>query len=269
MRMRKGLLALIFVLCGAVAWAQGVSDEATAAAVAAFSTGQEAVQKRDWDTAIPALEKALSLNPELFLSHFYLGASYLAKQNTAQAIEHFQVFIQRAQSDAGQAANVTRAQRALGLLYAADKKWAEAIPFLKAAVAAKADDIEVRAQLAQAFIVTKDEAGAEEQLVKLMELNPKGAPFFFRAGVMAYQRKDDAAARQRLDAFVKLTPDGAQAGQAYFMLGQISRRANDSETAKAHFTKYLATNPPPGPQVEAVKQFLESPPATGSPSPTQ
>ena len=251
-----GLLMMVALPTTPV-WAQA-SDEATLAAVEAFSAGQAAAQKQDWDAAIPALEKALSLNPELLLSHFYLGAAYLAKQNVVKGIEHFQAFVQKAESDPGQAANVARAQRALGLLYAQDKKWAEAIPMLQKAAQAKDDDIEVRVKLTQGLLETKDEAGAEAQLVKLMELNPKGAPFFYQAGRMAYQRKDDAAAKQRLDAFVALMPAGPQAGQAYFLLGQIARRANDNEAAKGYFEKYLGTNPAASQQVEGVKLFLES-----------
>jgi tetratricopeptide (TPR) repeat protein len=257
--MKKCLLfgLLIAVLPISPAWPQA-SDEATLAAVQAFSAGQEAAQKQDWDTAIPALEKALSLNPELFLAHYYLGAAYISKKDIAKGTEHFQAFVQKAESDPGQAAFVARAQRVLGLQFALDKKWAEAIPYLKKVVEAKGDDVEARARLAQALLATKDEAAAEEQLVKLMELNPKGAVFFFQAGVLAYQRKDDAAAKQRLDAFVALTPTGPQAAQAYFMLGQIARRANDNEAAKGYFEKYLATNPAPSQQVDGVKLFLDS-----------
>ncbi len=256
--MRRLLLLLAIIVIPTALLRAQASDEATLAAVQSFTAGQAAAQKGDWDTAIPALEKALSLDSQLFMSNFYLGAAYAAKQNSAKAIENFQAFVTKAQADAAQKDNVARAERALGLLLAADKKWADAIPHLKKAVDAKSDDVEVRARLAEALLQTKDEAGAEEQLVKLMELNPKGAPAFFQAGRLAYQRKDDAAAKQRLDAFVALTPQGPQAGIAYFMLGQIARRANDNEAAKGYFEKYLGTNPPASPQVEGVKQFLES-----------
>jgi tetratricopeptide (TPR) repeat protein len=256
--MRKWLLTLtLVVLPTASLWAQA-SDEATLAAVQAFGVGQEAAQKGDWATAIPALEKAVSLNPDLFISHFYLGVGYLTKQDMVKGVEHLQAFVQKAEADPSQASNVARAQRTLALIYAKDKKWAEAVPLLKKAAEAKTDDIEVRTLLAQALIATNDNAGAEEQLVKLMELSPKAAPIFFRAGIMAYQRKDDAAAKQRLDGFVALSPDSPQAGQAYLMLGQIARRANDNDAAKGYFEKYLAANPPASPQVEGVKQFLES-----------
>jgi tetratricopeptide (TPR) repeat protein len=251
--MRKGLLSLILVLCGTLAWAQGVSDEAVAAAANSFLTGQEAVQKGDLATGVPALEKALTLNPDMFVAHYWLGLAYLQKQDPVKAAEHLQSFVQKPEADPAQ---VAHARQNLVALLLKDKKFAEATPLLQKLVDAKPDDVKLRLDLAQCLLAAKDEAGAEAQLVKLMELSPKTAAFFFRAGVMAYQRKDDAAAKQRLDAFVKLTPDGAQAGQAYFMLGQIARRANDSAAAKDAFTKYLATNPPASPQVDGVKQFL-------------
>jgi tetratricopeptide (TPR) repeat protein len=261
MHMRKALLSIVLVLCGTGAWAQGVSDEATAAAVISFSAGQEAVQKGDAATAIPALEKALALNPDLFVAHYWLGLAFVTKQDSVKAVEHLQIFIQKMEADTSQAALVAHARLNLVALLLKEKKCAEAAPHLQKLVDAKPDDVKLRSDLTQCLLITKDEAGAEAQLVKLMELSPKTAPFFYRAGVMAYQRKDDAAAKQRLDAFVALTPDGAQAGQAFFMLGQIARRANDTEAAKGYFTKYLATNPPAGPQVDGVKQFLASPTA--------
>jgi len=263
--MRKGLLSLVLALCGTLAWAQGVSDQATAAAVEAFTTGQEAVQKGDFATAIPALEKALSLNPELHMAHYWLGLALVAKQEPVKAAEHLQTFIQKMEADPGQAAAVAHARVNLVALLLKDKKFADATPHLQKLIAGKPDDARLRLDLAQCLIAAKDEAGAEEQLVKVMELSPKAAMPFLLAGRMAYQRKDDVAAKQRLNAFVALMSDGAQAGQAYFMLGQIARRANDNEAAKGYFTKYLATNPPASPQVDGVKQFLAGTPALPAP----
>jgi tetratricopeptide (TPR) repeat protein len=257
--MKKWLLSglMIVTLPTAPVWAQA-SDEATLAAVQSFTAGQEAAQKSDWDTAIPALEKALSLNPELYVAHYWLGLACVAKKDSAKAIEHLDVFISKMESEPSQAAMVGHARLNLVAVLLRDKKCAEALPHLRKQVEAKPDEVKPRSDLAQCLLATKDDAGAEAQLVKLMELNPKGAPFFYQAGKMAYQRKDDAAAKQRLDAFVALTPDGPQAGQAYFLLGQIARRANDNAAAKGYFEKYLGTNPAASPQVEGVKQFLES-----------
>ena len=77
--------ALAIILFSAGTAAAMVSDEDTLKAVEAFMAGQTALQQKDWDTAIPALEKALSFNPELFMAHLYAGQAYLAKKDTARA----------------------------------------------------------------------------------------------------------------------------------------------------------------------------------------
>jgi tetratricopeptide (TPR) repeat protein len=256
--MHKGLLSAVLVLSCASAWAQGVSDQAMAAAASSYLTGQEAVQKGDLATGIPALEKALSLNPEMFVAHYWLGLAYLQKQEPIKATEHLQAFVQKPEADPNLAAH---ARLNLVSLLLKDKNFVEAAPYLQKLVEAKPDSADLRMQLADTLFKAKDEAGGEAQLVKVTELDPRRPAPFFHLGKMAYSRKDDAAAKQRLDAFVALTPEGPQAGQAYFWLGQIARRANDTEAAKGYFTKYLATNPPASPQVDGVKQFLASPTA--------
>jgi tetratricopeptide (TPR) repeat protein len=261
--MQKGLLSTVLVLSCVNVWAQGVSDEAVAAAANSFLTGREAVQKGDLATGVPALEKALSLNPEMFVAHYWLGLAYIQQKDSAKAIEHLQAFVKRPDANPSQA---THALRNIVQLLLNEKEYAEAVPHLQRLADAEPTNADLRLQLADILFKAKDEAGGEAQLVKVTELDPKRAAPFFHLGKMAYARKDDAVAKQRLDAFVALAPEGALAGQAYFMLGQIARRANDNEAAKGYFTKYLATNPAPGPQVDAVKQFVESPAA---PAPAQ
>lgn len=262
--MKKAMLLLFLLALTAHAGAQGVSDEATAQAVTAFTTGQEAVQKNDLATGIPALEKALALNPELFVAHYWLGLAYVAKQDPLKAAEHLGAFIQKPEADPNQ---VAHARNNLVVVLLRDKKYPEAAPHLQKLVEGKPDNVDLRLQLADTLFKAKDEAGAEAQLVKVTELDPKRPMPFFLLGRMAYQRKDDEVAKQRLTAFVALAAEGAQAGQAFFMLGQIARRASDNEAAKGHFEKYLATNPPAGPQVEAIKQFLASLSGTPAPAP--
>ena len=273
MRKELCLLALVGALSVGVASAE-VSDQATLAAVEAFSAGQTALQANDLPKAITELEKALSFNPELFIAHYYLGKALLAKQDTAKGLEQLQLFVDKV--GAGSSAEAIDAQRTVDgqKLQKIDalmkeKNWVEVTPLLKQAVEAKGNDVGMRRRLAMALLATKDEAGAEEQLVKLMELDPKGAPVFLQAGTIAYMRKDDAAARQRLDAFVALTPEGPQAQKAYLMLGKSAERAGDRPAAKGYYEKYLGTNPT-GPAADAVRQNLanwDAIGAAGAPAP--
>ena len=63
-------LAMCFAIGGGAALAQqeqpGAKD---------FLAGQEAVKANNFDAAIPAFEKALVANPDLFASNFFLGWS--------------------------------------------------------------------------------------------------------------------------------------------------------------------------------------------------
>jgi tetratricopeptide (TPR) repeat protein len=268
--MRKFLLLLAvatLVTSAANTWALQESGEATLQAVQAFTAGQEALQKNDLNTAIPLLEKAVSLNPDLFLSHWYLGIAYSKKQNTAKALEHLEAFIQKAEADSAQAANVAQARRIVGLTLAAnEKKYAEAIPYLQKAVEANPKDAEAQFWLGLSYVATKNDEAAEAPLVKAAELDPKRAVAFFHSGRIAYDRKDYAAAKQRLDAFVAAEAEGPLANRAFFMLGKIAQDSGDNATAKTYFEKFLATNPPAGPVLDAVKQFVENQ-AAATPNP--
>ncbi len=265
----KHWLVMLFIagVSAGSAWAQ-TSDEATLAAVEAYTAGQAAAQKSDWDTAIPALEKALSLNADLFNAHYFLGFAYLAKKDPVKGADHLRAFLAKAEADPGSADKVTRVDRQLGLLLASDKKHAEAIPYLEKALKANPADVDALLQLAVSLTSTGKEEAAEPYWAKVAELDPKRSIAFYHAGRIAYQRKDDENAKKRLDAYVGAVADGPFANKAYFMLGNVAKRANDTEAAKGYFQKYLATNPPAGPQTDAVRQYLESTPAPAETKPS-
>jgi tetratricopeptide (TPR) repeat protein len=256
--MKKLALLLTLVLAATGARAQQPSDEAVAAAVEAYTSAQADLQKKAVDAAIPKLEKALSLNPDMTIVHFELGRAYTAKKNSQKAIEHFQIFLKRSANDPNAAAQAAMATRLVGMELANDRKYAEAVPYLTKAVTAKSDDLEARWSLAWSLVMTKDDAAAEGHLVKVMAQDPKRALAFFHAGRIAYARKDEESAKKRLEAFVALTPAGPQAGLAYYMLGAMAGKGGDTAAAKAYYGKYLGTNPPAGAQVDGVKKYLES-----------
>ena len=270
--MRKWVLVLGVALAatGAAALEQA-SDEATLKAVEAYTAGQAAVQKGDMDKAIPALEKAVSLNPDLFVSHYYLGFAYNAKGNQAKAKEHFKAFLDRAASQGGDPKMVAAAKQAIegdlrvkGIALAKEKKFAEAIPVLKKAVAANDKDYEAHYYLGLSLVRTKDDASAQRHFVKVIQLAPKLPLPYYYAGRNAYAKQDNANAKKWLEGFLRLKADAAQAPQCHYMLGSMAARDGDAATAKTHFEKYLASNPT-GAEVDEVKKFL-SDLAAGQPS---
>jgi tetratricopeptide (TPR) repeat protein len=254
--MLKWTLSVILVLGAAEAFAFQ-SAEASVEAVQAYTQGYTAATQKDWATAVPLLEKAVSLNPEMFVSHFWLGVSYQAQNNVVKAGENYQAFIAKAGEDPGSANLVQHATRECGVMLAKQKKLAEAIPLLEKAVEAKGDDAEARYLLGLAMLSSENKDGAEQHFVKLMEQKPDFALPFWYAGRIAYDRKDDEAAKSRLEGFVALNPDKAQAAAAHLMLGNLALRTNDSEAALKHFEQYLEVNPT-GAQSDAVRKNVES-----------
>ena len=261
--MRKWVLVLIVALSasGAAALEQA-SDEATLKAVEAYTAGQAAVQKGEMDKAIPALEKAIKLNPDLFVGHYYLGFAYNAKGNQAKAKEHFKAFLDRASSQGGDPKMVANAkavvegsQRAEGIALAKKKKFAEAVPVLKKSVAANAKDFEAHYYLGLSLVRTKNDASAQKHFVKVIQLAPKLPLPYYYAGRIAYGKQDNANAKKWLEGFLRLKADAAQAPQCHYMLGSMAARDGDAATAKIHFEKYMASNPT-GAQVDEVKKFL-------------
>ena len=213
------------------------------------------------DTAIPALEKALKLNPDLFVSHYYLGFAYNAKGNGDKAREHFQKFLDRA-GQGGDPKMVATAKRAVegnlrvkGIALAKEKKFAEAVPVLKKAVAANDKDFEAHYYLGLSLVRTKKAAAAQPHFVKVIQLAPKVPLAHYYAGRYAYGQQDNANAKKYLEGFLKLKPTAAQAPQCHYMLGSMAARDGDAATAKTHFEQYLASNPT-GSQVDEVKKFL-------------
>ncbi|MBN2369166.1 MAG: tetratricopeptide repeat protein [Vicinamibacteria bacterium] len=263
--MLKWMLSLILSLAAAEAFAFQ-SAEASVESAQAYTQGYAAVTQKDWAAAIPLLEKAVSLNPEMFVSHFWIGVSYQAQNNAEKAIEHYKTFVAKAGADPGSTSLVQQATRECGVILAKQKKLAEATPLLEKAVAAKADDVEARYLLGLALLSSENKDGAEAHFAKLMELKPDFALPFWYAGRIAYDRKDDEAARSRLEGFLALNPEKTQAAAAHLMLGNLALRMDSSERALTHFEKYLEVNPA-GAQADAVRKNVESLKAGASAAP--
>ena len=250
--MNKCVMAILLSLSvSGVAAQQG--DEATLAAVTEYTKAQEALKNGQVDAAIQSFEKAVSLNPELFLSHYYLGAAYQSKKNNAKTLEHFQKFLQRAGADSG-GAPVVAANRGCGVALYKSKQVAKAVPYLKRAVKGNAKDVEVQLYLGMALRTT-DEAAAEGHFAKVIELNPKAAVAYYYAGRIAFKRGNTQAASQRLEGYVALKSSGARAAQAHYMLASLASQAGDNDKAAEHYEKCIASDPQ-GSQAEKAKELL-------------
>ncbi len=265
--MRKWMVLSAAALLAAAGTANAlVSDEDTLKAVEAYTKGQEAVTKGQWDAAIPALESAVKLNPELFVAHYYLGYAYQKKGNTAKAVENFNAYLKKAGSS-GDPQMVATAKAVVGstgpaadakkgIELAKQQKYAQAIPYLKKAVAASARDWQSHYFLGFSLYQTKDLAGAESHFNQVIQLKPDVELAQYFAGRIAYGKKDMATAKKRFEAFLRLSPGSKSAPTVHHLLGGILAQEGDAAGAAEHFQKYLASNPT-GAEAEAVRKYMQ------------
>jgi len=259
--MKKSVLVVSLALVASGAAAQEAPGAAELNQCAA------AAQKSNWDGVIAACQKALQLMTDK--THpgpdYYLGLAYSNKKNLAKTVEHYQAFLKKSEGNKDVAdAQRAVATRAVAMSLALGKKYQQAIPYLKNAILDSGDDWTLHYQLATAYLRTNDSAGAEKHFARVTQLKPDGAAAFYQAGRLAYIRQDPEAARKYLGKFVALSKGGATLTQAHYLLGDLAAKEGDNATAAEHFEKYMAGNPDPGAQTDAVQKFLTDMKAQGS-----
>jgi tetratricopeptide (TPR) repeat protein len=216
-----------------------------------FLAGQEAMKKKDFDAAIPALEKALAANPELFASNYYLGFAYKAKQKWDKCGSNFETFLKKVGSDPKATEMIGYANREGGLCFARAEATAKSIPLLQKAQSAKPNDKEVQFFLGVALMRENREDQAEQAFAKVIQLDPSIVKAFYYAGRINFNRQEWDVASERLEKYLAGAPDDTFAPDAHFMVGSIAiRKAEGSPNAAAeqqkateHLEKFLAAKP--------------------------
>ena len=286
--MNKWVAMVVLVLFSGLALAQ----EDNRPGAKEYKAGQDAIKKRDMDTAITSFEAAVKANPKLFASYYFLGFAYQSKKDFEKTAASFHTFLDKIGDTEEAAEMITNATRQGGLAYARAKQHEKAIPLLSKANDAKPNDAEVLYFLATSEMLTGDNEAAERHFAKVNQLQPEfDRPFYF-AGFVAYSDQDMAAAKPRLEKYLELKPDGEfaaesnymlgliaiqdgqksvakshlqkglqlkpdakQASQAHYILGSLAAQSEQLETARVHFQKYLRLEPR-GPQAEEIRKFL-------------
>jgi tetratricopeptide (TPR) repeat protein len=239
-------LAMTFAFWGEAALAQqeqpGAKD---------FLAGQEAIKTNNFDAAIPAFEKALAANPELFASNYFLGWSYKAKQNWEKCGANFETFLRKVGTDPKAGEQIAHSNREGGLCYARAESNAKAISMLQKSASTKPDDKEVQFFLGVALVRENRENEAEQAFSKVIQLDPSLQRAYYYAGRINFNRQQWDEASQRLEKYLELGPNDAFAPDAHFMLGSNAiRQAQGAPDAAAlqqkatdHLTKFLAAKP--------------------------
>ena len=253
-------LAMAFAIGGGAALAQeeqpGAKD---------FLAGQEAVKTNNFDAAIPAFEKALAANPDLFASNYFLGWGYKAKQNWEKCGANFETFLRKVGSDPQAGEQIGHSNREGGLCYARAESFTKSIPLLQKATSAKPNDKEVQFLLGVALMRENRDNEAEQAFAKVIQIDPSLKNAYYYAGRINFNRQQWDQATQRLEKYLELGPDDTFAPDAHFMLGSNAIRMAEGSTdaaalqqkASDHLTKFLAAKPT-APQAAQAHYILGS-----------
>jgi len=262
--MRKGSYMVAWMaLAGSIATAQEIP-----AGGADFIQGQQAMRKRDVKTAIDAFRRALDANPDLILSHYYLGYAYQSQRDWEKAGNEFVLFLTQVQLDDPVAAQIVfHARRQGGLALARTPNPTRASPYLGPIVDADPNDAEAHFYLAVAKLAEGETDLAQRLFERALELNHANADAYYYAGRIAFDKAEGELARRRLDRFVQLLPQSPLGAHAHLMLGELARQAGDPAAASAHFEECIERDPE-GAHAEAAKRALaELAPAPGGGQP--
>lgn len=253
MRHRAILLSLcVAMLVGGCAAAAQIRTSVQAQS--AYTDGQDRYKVRDYAGAIPYLEKALSLQPDLDDAEALLAWSYYHTANYAEAARHFRQAIVRQPKWEGlhdglgwsryrvgrynlalesfrQALALDPRFRDAGIGYAYSLfelgRYAEALPHLErltregdgGAFQAPSSDAEnVRSRYAWTLFYLGDYAKAREQFAKGVAARPDWSGFHNGLGWTYLRLGDKARAQQSLQRALQLNPDLADAKEGLAQL---------------------------------------------------
>jgi tetratricopeptide (TPR) repeat protein len=213
-----------------------------------FLAGQDAIKKNNFDAAIPAFEKALAANADLFASNYYLGWAYRAKQNWQKCGQNFETFLTKVGNNPEAGEMIGHANREGGLCFARAEAGAKAIPMLQKAASAKPNDKEVQYMLGATLMRANREGEAEQAFAKALQIDPSLANANYFAGRINFNRQEYAKAQERLAKYLELSPNETFAPDAHFMLGLIASRQAEGNPAQQqaaadHLQQFLAAKP--------------------------
>jgi Tfp pilus assembly protein PilF len=196
---------------GAAASSASSAPSANDQAILAFNSGVEAVNAGDRAAAETKFKEAVAKNPDLPAGWHALEQLALEK-----------------------------------------KDWPKVLEYGEKAVDLDPTLTNVYSALAEASKQTGDAKGAAEWAAKYREANPDSPEILYNKGIQAYNKKQWKEAEQALTQAVDAKPDMAN---AHFYLGLAAFNLNHKAVAKEHLEKYLELEPN-GKEAATAKEFL-------------
>jgi tetratricopeptide (TPR) repeat protein len=186
---------------------------------AAFETrGAQALDARDWPTAIEQLSKAMAVAPRNAYTHLNLGTAFYMQRNTERALDHYREAVRLLPT-------LARAHFGIGVVMETRGDDKAAIDAFAAAVMSDPEYIEARFSLANALRRTGRVEASLPHYAHVLRTNPavSQASFGYAMGLVRLGRYQEA--RDRLDRDRRAFPD--QLGFAHALARVLAAAPDD------------------------------------------
>jgi Flp pilus assembly protein TadD len=199
---------------------------------ALLQQAEDALEKKDYQSALAPLQTIVHAAPDSAEAWFYLGYACHGLHQDADARSAYEKAVRLNPE-------LYQAQANLGLLLFAMKDVTGALPHLQKAVALKPGDARPRLDLGIALDASGQTSAAEAELRHALQLDPKLEPAAYRLGKLELDQKQYGAAAEDFERALAVNPGRAEAelgiASAYEGLGQAE--------AYRHFENYLKLQP--------------------------
>ena len=192
---------------------------------------QAALDKNDYEAAIPPLQKFLAEKPDVAYAHFQLAYAYTALKRPEEARPEYEKCV-------ALDPKMAEAQLNLGILFL-DKDPAAAVPPLQKAVELLPSQSRPRYLLGLAQERSGDLKGAADSFAGASHLDPKDADSLMQLGLVYLNTRRPAEAEGKFRAALGLDPKSVEALRGL----ALSLDAQKKPEAAGAYRDYLAVQP--------------------------
>lgn len=214
------------------------------------------------DRAFRALQKLLWQNPRFIDANMGIGLYQYWRSVFTKSLHFLPFFhdqrveaIAKVEQVAQQGRYATDLARAnLGFVYAEEKRYPEAAAVLTAMLVRYPENVVLRMQLGQVYLVLKEYPKAVAEFRRIGSIDPSITKAAFYLGLaLTRQGSDLATARQVFTHYLATRPESDWAAAAHYWLGWLAERQNDRGAAVTEYQEALRLNP----KLKTAKVALE------------
>jgi tetratricopeptide (TPR) repeat protein len=197
--------------------------------------GDVYLKMRKWKEAIPPLTKAAELNPDNTQAYYLVGTAHEELKEFDKASDAFKTYLDKNPGNPGDAFYH------LGLCQMELDQLEQASASLEKAMEINAQDTQIISKLADVYYKTGQYDKAAETYIKLTELNPDDAKYFFNTIIKMY---DEAGMPDKaIEATKKMIDLNPQDADAIYNLGYMYVKLKNFDEAIETFKRAIEVRP--------------------------